>query len=58
MSNGILSRREFLKLGSATLLSVLLADLKLDPVQAAPAPHAGTCSGNQPDRPGCAGIYG
>jgi hypothetical protein len=41
MPTGILSRREFLKLGSATLLSLLLADLKLDPVQAAPAPMQG-----------------
>ena len=41
MSKGILSRREFLKLSSATLLSLLLADLKLDSVQAAPAPMQG-----------------
>lgn len=41
MSTGILSRREFLKLGSATLLSILLADLKLGPVRAAPVPVQG-----------------
>ena len=41
MSTGSLSRREFLKLGSATLLSLLLSDLKLDPVQAAPATFQG-----------------
>jgi L,D-transpeptidase catalytic domain len=41
MSKGILSRREFLKLGSATLLSILLADLKLDSIQAAPATFQG-----------------
>lgn len=33
---GTLSRRDFLKLGSATLLSLFLSDLKLDIVQAAP----------------------
>jgi hypothetical protein len=41
MSNGILFRREFLKLSSATLLSLLLVDLKLDFVQAATAPMQG-----------------
>jgi hypothetical protein len=41
MSTGSLTRREFLKLGSATLLSILLADLKLDSVQAAPATFQG-----------------
>ena len=38
MFNGILSRRDFLKLGSATLLSLLFSELRLDSVQAAPAP--------------------
>jgi hypothetical protein len=41
MTNGSLSRREFLKLGSATLLSVLMAELKLDPIQAASNPLQG-----------------
>jgi hypothetical protein len=41
MPSSILSRREFLKLSSATLLSILLADLGLEPVQAAPAPMKG-----------------
>ncbi|MGA2490952.1 MAG: L,D-transpeptidase [Anaerolineales bacterium] len=41
MSNGILSRRDFLKLSSTTLLSILLADLKLDSVEAAPVPTQG-----------------
>ena len=37
MTSGRLSRRDFLKLSSATLLSVLLADLKPNSVEAAPA---------------------
>jgi len=41
MPSGTLSRREFLKLGSATLLSILLADLGLETVQAATAPIKG-----------------
>jgi hypothetical protein len=41
MVKGILSRREFLKLSSATLLSMLLTELKIDSVQAAPAPRQG-----------------
>ena len=41
MPIGILSRREFLKLSSATLLSIFLADLKLDAVRAAPIPWQG-----------------
>ena len=41
MSNSMLSRREFLKLSSATLLSLLLADLKIDSVRARPAPMQG-----------------
>jgi L,D-transpeptidase catalytic domain len=38
---GNVSRRDFLKLGSATLLSLLFADLKLDSAQAAAAPTQG-----------------
>jgi hypothetical protein len=41
MFNGILSRRDFLKLGSATLLSLLFSELRLDSVQAAPVPQQG-----------------
>jgi hypothetical protein len=41
MPSGILSRREFLKLSSATLLSILLADLKLEPARATPDPLKG-----------------
>jgi hypothetical protein len=41
MSSGVLSRREFLKLGSATLLSILLAELGLDTVEAAPGTFQG-----------------
>jgi hypothetical protein len=36
IAKGILSRREFLKLSSATLLSMFLPDLKLDSLQVAP----------------------
>jgi hypothetical protein len=38
---GNLSRRDFLKLGSATLLSLLFAELQLDSAQAAPATMQG-----------------
>ena len=41
MSRGLLSRREFLKLSSATLLSILLKNLKMETVQAAEAPMQG-----------------
>jgi hypothetical protein len=41
MSKGFLSRREFIKLSGAALLSVLLSDLHLDKVQAAHAPFQG-----------------
>ncbi len=41
MIKGIISRREFLKLSSATLLSVLLAELKLNSAQATPVPRQG-----------------
>jgi len=41
MFNGILSRRDFLKLGSATLLSILFAELQLDSARAAPASRPG-----------------
>ena len=41
MANGILSRRDFLKLSSATLLSFLLADLPLDSAQADTFPMQG-----------------
>ena len=41
MFNGSLSRRDFLKLGSATLLSILFAELQLDSARAAPASRQG-----------------
>jgi len=41
MFNGIFSRRDFLKLGSATLLSILFAELQLDSARAAPASRQG-----------------
>ena len=41
MSNGILSRRDFLKLSSATLLGLLFSDLHLDSVRAASSPMQG-----------------
>ena len=41
MANGLLSRRDFLKLGSATLLSLLFSELHLDSARAAPAPVQG-----------------
>jgi hypothetical protein len=41
MSNGILSRRDFLKLSGAALLGVLLSELRINKVQAAPAPMQG-----------------
>jgi lipoprotein-anchoring transpeptidase ErfK/SrfK len=41
MSKGILSRRDFLKLSGAALLSLLLSDLRADPVQAAVLPMQG-----------------
>jgi len=41
MSNGILSRRDFLKLSGATLLSLFLSELHLDKVRAAPLPMQG-----------------
>jgi hypothetical protein len=41
MLNSILSRRDFLKLGSATLLGLLFSELHLDPAQAAASPLQG-----------------
>ena len=41
MSNGILSRRDFLKLSGAALFGVLLSELRINKVQAAPAPMQG-----------------
>jgi hypothetical protein len=41
MSKGFLSRRDFLKLSGAALLSILLSELHLDNVRAAPAPDQG-----------------
>jgi hypothetical protein len=41
MFNGTLSRRDFLKLGSATLLSLLFSDLKLEAAKAASSPMQG-----------------
>lgn len=41
MFNGNLSRRDFLKLSNATLLSLSFAELQFDSVQAAPAPTQG-----------------
>ena len=41
MFNGILSRRDFLKLSSATLLGLLFSDLQPDSVRAAPPPIQG-----------------
>jgi len=41
MSNGILSRRDFLKLSGAALLGLLLSELRLDKVRAAASPMQG-----------------
>ncbi len=41
MFSGILSRRDFLKLSSATLLGLLFSELHLDSVQAAASPQQG-----------------
>ena len=41
MSNGILSRRDFLKLSGAAVFGVLLSELRINKVQAAPAPMQG-----------------
>ena len=41
MFNGTLSRRDFLKLSSATLLGLLFSELHLDPVRVAPSPLQG-----------------
>ena len=41
MSNSILSRRDFLKLSGAALLGVLLSELRINKIQAAPAPMQG-----------------
>ena len=41
MSNSILSRRDFLKLSGAALFGVLLSELRINKVQAAPAPMQG-----------------
>jgi len=41
MSNGILTRRDFLKLSGAALLSLFLSEFHLDKVRAAPFPNQG-----------------
>jgi len=41
MFNGTLSRRDFLKLSSTTLLGLLFSELHLDPVRVAPSPLQG-----------------
>ena len=41
MINGNLSRRDFLKLSSATLLGLLFSELRLDPAQASASPLQG-----------------
>ena len=41
MSNSILSRRDFLKLSGAAVFGVLLSELRINKVQAAPAPMQG-----------------
>jgi hypothetical protein len=41
MSNGILSRRDFLKLSGAALLAALTSELRLETVRAAPVPFQG-----------------
>ena len=41
MTNGFLTRRDFLKLGGTALLGLFLSELRLDKIRAAPAPMQG-----------------